>query len=154
MSSRILARPAPSPFWPSDPLDEFLSLPLSLPTNRLIPPLDRVLATALPLDVISRDKEYTVKAELPGMAKEDIRVTCESGVLTIAGEKKRTFGEDDPLTRVHREESHYGFLSRSVRLPMDADMGAVQATYKDGILEIAIKKLESEKIAGKQIAIN
>ena len=79
-------------------------------------------------DITEDDKEYLIKAELPEMKKEDVKVTVENGVLTISGERK--FEKEDKKKKYHRVERGYGTFMRSFTLPDDADFNKVNAEFK------------------------
>ncbi|MCI5120072.1 MAG: Hsp20/alpha crystallin family protein [Candidatus Electrothrix sp. AUS4] len=99
------------------------------------------------VDIEEAEGTFIIHAELPGVAKDDVQVNIENGVLTIKGEKK-TRTED---TKRHRVECVYGSFLRSFTLPQDADTEKVEATYKDGILSLTIPKQEQAK--PKQIEV-
>ncbi len=103
------------------------------------------------VDVSEDDNGYVVRAELPGVKKEDIDVTLEDGVLTISAETKSE-SEEKNGERVIRQERRYGKYSRSLRLGTQVDEGKVKANYKDGILELALPK--SEAVKPKRIAVD
>jgi HSP20 family protein len=92
------------------------------------------------VDITEDDKEYLIKAELPEVRKEDVRVTVENGTLSISGE--RNFEKEDKGTRYHRLERSYGSFVRSFGLPDDADAQKVSAEFKDGVLRVRVGKLE------------
>ncbi|HEY0949498.1 Hsp20/alpha crystallin family protein [Nocardioides sp.] len=80
-----------------------------------------------------RDGSYVVRAELPGVdPDQDIEVSLEGDYLTIRGERHEEIREKN------RSEFRYGSFSRSLRMPPGADASAVQATYRDGILEVVV----------------
>ena len=89
------------------------------------------------------DKEYLVKAELPEVKKEELKVTVEDGVLTISGERK--FEKEENNKRYHRVERAYGSFARSFTVPDDADPAKVHAEFKDGVLNVRIEKAERAK---------
>ncbi len=103
------------------------------------------------VDVSEDENGYLVRAELPGVKKEDIDVTLEGGVLTISAETKSESEEKDG-GRVIRQERRYGKYSRSLRLGTQIDESKVKANYKDGILELALPK--SEAVKPKRIAVD
>ena len=103
-------------------------------------------------DIIAHENEYVIHAEIPGMKKEDIKVSVDNHVLTISGEKKRRWVRND--ANVRREESNYGFFQRSVKLPNDCDANALKAKYENGVLELNCKKLAQEKAGVKTIQID
>jgi len=102
-------------------------------------------------DISETDKEYLVKAELPGVKREDVKVTQEDGVLTIEGERK--YEKDEKGEKTHRVERFYGTFSRSFSLPDDADMTSIKAETKDGVLNVHIPKLKVEKPKPVQIKV-
>src|SRR5213595_2784030 len=101
-------------------------------------------------DITEDDKEYLIKAELPEMKKEDVKVTVENGVLTISGERK--FEQEEKKKKYHRVERGYGSFVRTFALPEDADADRVKAQFKQGILEVHLPK--NEKAKPKQIEVN
>ena len=101
------------------------------------------------VDITEDDKEYLIKAELPDMKKEDVRLTVENEVLTISGE--RTFEKEEQGKKYHRTERAYGRFVRSFSLPEDADGNKVSADYKDGMLHVHLPK--SQKAKPKTIEI-
>ncbi len=103
------------------------------------------------LDVVERDQEFQVKAELPGIRKEDIDISLENGVLTITAESKSETEEKEG-DRVIRQERRYGKYVRSLRLGKEIDDKKVQASYKDGILELTLPK--AEEVKPKKISVN
>jgi HSP20 family protein len=102
-------------------------------------------------DISETEKEYVVKAELPGIKKEDVRVTLDDGVLMIEGERKQEKDEKDEKS--HRVERFYGTFRRSFSLPDDADAKHIRAESKDGVLKVHVPKLKVEKAKATQIKI-
>ena len=96
------------------------------------------------IDVTENDQAYSVKAELPGIKKEDIHITVQDGVLTISAESKADTVKKEG-ERVIRRERRYGKYSRSMTLNKQIDEGNVQATYNDGILELILPKKEETR---------
>ena len=95
------------------------------------------------VDIAEDDKEYVVKAELPEIKKEEVKVKVEDNVLCISGERKKETEEKGK--RYHRIEREYGSFMRSFALPDDADGSKVSAEYKDGILKVHVPKSEKAK---------
>jgi HSP20 family protein len=95
------------------------------------------------VDIEESEKEYVIKAELPEIKKEDVKVTVENDVLTITGERK--FEKEEKGKKYHRVERSYGSFARSFALPEDADGTKVSAEYKDGVLRIHLPKSEKAK---------
>jgi HSP20 family protein len=99
---------------------------------------------ALPaLDVKETDEAITVDAELPGLKQEEIQVTVEEGILTIAAERKQE--KDEKSKNVHRRERYYGMMERKLALPATVEDGKVDALYKDGVLHVTLPKKPSAK---------
>lgn len=84
-----------------------------------------------------------VKAELPGMGKEEIEVTVSGDVVTIKGEKKKE--EEVKEKDYYRRERSYGSFARSVQLPCEVKGDEIKANFKDGVLEIRCPKSEEAK---------
>ncbi len=96
-----------------------------------------------PVDVYEEKDAVVVKAELPGMKKEDIEVNLVGETLTIKGEKK----EDQEVKQddYYRRERSYGSFLRSVALPCEVKSGEIKASFKDGVLEVRMPKTEEAK---------
>ena len=101
-------------------------------------------------DITEDDREYVIKAELPELRKEDVKVTVENGVLTISGERK--FEKEEKKKKYHRVERGYGSFVRTFALPEDADAGKVKAEFKHGMLEVHLPK--NERAKPKQIEVH
>ena len=100
-------------------------------------------------DITEDEKEYLIRAELPDMKKEDVRLTVENEVLAISGERK--FEKEEKGKKYHRVERAYGSFVRSFTLPEDADGSKVSADFKDGMLQVHLPK--SQKAKPKTIEI-
>jgi HSP20 family protein len=100
-------------------------------------------------DITEDDKEYVIKAELPELRKEDVKVTVENGVLTISGERK--FEKEEKKKKYHRVERGYGSFVRTFALPEDADADKIKAKFKNGVLMVHLPK--NEKAKPKQIEV-
>lgn len=96
------------------------------------------------VDIKENDDSYMILADLPGVAKDDIDVRLDNGVLSISGEK-HVDKETGKGTRHHRTERFHGSFSRRFTLPSTIDAEKVNADYKDGVLTLAIPKVEEEK---------
>lgn len=104
------------------------------------------------LDVSETEKEYTVKAEMPGVNKDDITVEVDGNQVSIAVETKRETEKKDG-SRVLRSERYVGRSFRSFTLEHEVDDTATQATYRDGVLELTLPKRPDGKGA-KRLTIN
>ena len=101
------------------------------------------------VDITEDDKEYLIKAELPEVRKDDVKVAVENGVLTISGERKSE--KEEKNKKYHRIERAYGSFERTFIVPDDADADKVNAEFKDGVLRVHLPK--SEKAKPKQIEV-
>ena len=102
------------------------------------------------LDVFEDKDNFTVKAELPGMKKEDIEVSLHDGSLSISGERKSESKHED--AEVYRAERFFGRFQRTVTLPAPVAPDKVKAQYKDGVLTVTLAKTEQAK--PKQIDVS
>lgn len=107
-------------------------------------------AWAPALDVHEDKEGYTIRAELPGMKREEIEVSIQEGTLVISGERKTEPVKED--TEVHRQERYFGKFSRALTLPTAVAADKVKASYKDGILTVVVPKAEEAK--PKQITVS
>jgi len=96
------------------------------------------------VDIEEAEDQYVIKADLPGVDKKDIDVKLENGVLSIRGEKQ-TETETGKGTKRHRTERFHGTFARSFTLPDAVKAEKVDASYKDGVLSLAIPKAEEAK---------
>jgi len=101
------------------------------------------------VDIEEGDQAYHITAELPGLKREDVKITLQEGVLTIQGERKQE--KEEQGRRFHRVERSYGTFVRSFALPDVVDEGKVSAEFKDGVLHIRLPK--SEKAKPKSIEV-
>ena len=101
------------------------------------------------VDIVEDDKQYLIKAELPEVKKDDVKVTVQDGVLTITGD--RTLEKEEKGKKYHRVERAYGRFARSFTLPEDADGNKVAAEFKDGVLKVHLPK--SERAQTKSIEV-
>jgi HSP20 family protein len=103
-----------------------------------------------PLVDISEDhQEFLIKAELPEVKKEDVKITLEDGMLTITGDRR--FEKEENGKKYHRVERAYGSFVRTFSLPDDASPGKVSAEFKDGVLRVHLAK--DEKARPQQIEV-
>ena len=101
------------------------------------------------VDITEDDKEYLIKADLPEVKKEDVKLTVQDDVMSISGERK--YEKEEKGKKYHRVERAYGSFMRSFTLPEDADGNKVSAEYKDGVLKVHLPK--SEKAKPKSIEV-
>jgi HSP20 family protein len=95
------------------------------------------------LDLLEDKDNLIVKAELPGMKREDIDISFHNGTLTLSGERK--YEEKSEDTETYRSERFYGRFHRTLALPKPVLPEKVKATYKDGILTVVLPKTEEAK---------
>ncbi len=93
------------------------------------------------VDISEDEKEYLVKADLPEMKKEEVKVMVEDGVLSISGERKT----ENEEKKYHRIERSYGTFLRTLTLPDDADEKKIAAEFKDGLLKVHLPKNPTAK---------
>jgi HSP20 family protein len=118
-----------------DPFQEFTVF------NR---PVDRTFGSwAPPVDVFEQNENLVIRAEIPGVSKDDLDVKIENGVLTLSGERK-TGSELETATTYRRERVH-GSFTRSFKLPTTVDASKIDASYRDGVLEVTVPKAEAAK---------
>jgi HSP20 family protein len=124
-----------------DEIDRFFESPLARTSE--------FLGWTPAFDVYEEKDNYVVKAELPGMKKEDISVSIEGGDLVISGERKSESKSDG--AEIYRAERYFGKFQRSVSLPATVSAKDVRAEYKDGVLTVTLPKSEESK--PKQIEV-
>ncbi len=100
-------------------------------------------------DLTSDEKAYTLKAEVPGVEPDDVKLSIHDGVLEISGEKKCETEDKEK----HVTERSYGSFRRTMSLPDDADIDAISAAHKNGVLTVTIPRLAESKNKEKVIAI-
>lgn len=103
------------------------------------------------VDIFEEGDNVVVKAEIPGMKKEDIDVNITDDTITVSGEKKKE--EKVEKKDYYRLERSYGSFSRSFRLPKEVQTDRAKATFKDGVLEITVPKTEEAKKKEKKVTI-
>jgi HSP20 family protein len=102
-------------------------------------------------DISETDKEYLIRAELPAVKKEDVKVTVEGGMITIEGERKQQ--KEEKSEKYHQVESFYGSFSRSFTLPENVNAEAIRCEDKDGVLTVHLPKTETHKAKPRQITV-
>jgi len=95
------------------------------------------------VDIAETDDEIIVRADIPGMEKDEIKVTLSDNILTISGEKK--IERDEKRENYHRVERVFGSFSRSFYIPTNVEADKIKASYKNGVLEVVLPKKESAK---------
>ena len=110
----------------------------------------RDAAAPIKVDVIEKPEAFVVKAEVPGVSKDEIQVTIEGNQVTITAEVKRDT-EQKEGERLLRSERYYGAVYRSFVLPVEIDEDASQAKYEGGVLELTLKKRPAN--TGRKLSI-
>lgn len=103
-----------------------------------------------PVDIFESKDSFLIRAELPGMKREDFNLEVKDGTLTLSGERR--FEEPKDGVEYHRVERVAGRFSRSFYLPQAVKHDGIKATYRDGILEVYVPKADEAK--PKQITVN
>jgi HSP20 family protein len=136
--------------FPRNLFSDLMADPSSL--GYLIRPLHgEGLPSEFKCDIRENPQAYLVHAELPGVSKEDLQITVDNGVLTIAAEVKQhdQKTEDEKLVR---SERFFGSVSRSFQLPLEVDQAAAKASYENGILELNLPKKQAQ--GGRRIEVS
>ena len=104
------------------------------------------------VDISETDQAFLIKAEMPGVKKEDVKVTVDNGVLTIQGERKME--KEEKGKTFHRIERSYGSFVRSFRVPAGVDDSKAKAEFKDGMINVTLPKSEKAKSKSVEIAVS
>lgn len=132
------------PFRELEEMSDRLNRMFARPATRTNGKETMVVADWTPtVDISETDGEYQIKAEIPDVKKEDVKVTLEDGVLTIQGERKQE--KEEKGKKYHRVERSYGSFVRSFSLPDLIDEEKVKAEFKDGVLNLHLPKSEKAK---------
>jgi len=102
------------------------------------------------VDLYEKDDHYMIKAELPGVDKNDIKIDLKDRRLTLSGE--RSYDNEVKEENYYRRERTYGKFQRAFTLPEDVDSEEIKAEYKDGVLQIEVPKPEEKK--ARQVTIH
>jgi HSP20 family protein len=96
-----------------------------------------------PVDIVEDEKEYLVKADLPEMKKDEIKINVENGMLSISGERKSE--KEEKNKTFHHLERSYGRFERAFTVPEDADASKISAEFKEGVLKVRLPKSPQAK---------
>jgi HSP20 family protein len=133
-------------FYAPDPMDELF--------HNFLRPLRwenfPAQAPQIKLDVTETDNIYTVKAEIPGVRKEDIDIRIEGNQVSLNAEVNKQ-SEEKKDGRVIRSERYHGFVSRTFSLGANVDQAKASAKYENGVLELVLPKRESTE--GKRLTV-
>jgi HSP20 family protein len=103
------------------------------------------------VDISEDDDGYLLKADLPEMKKDDVRVTVEDGILSVSGERKSQ--KEDQKKKFHRIERSFGTFRRSFTLPEDTDSTKVTAEFRDGVLKVHLPTTTTPKSKAIQVKV-
>ena len=103
------------------------------------------------VDISEDDQGYLLKADLPEMKKDDVRVTVEDGILCVSGERKTQ--KEDQKKKFHRIERSFGTFRRSFTLPEDADSMKVTAEFRDGVLKVHLPTTPVARSKATQVKV-
>ena len=115
-------------------VEDLLNSPLATPSGRVLRPA---------MDVEEDENQIAIRLELAGIAKEDVNLTLEDGVLTVSGEKKSDRKVDEK--NYHLVERSFGSFQRTLTLPSGVDATRAEATFENGVLVITVPKAEAAK---------
>jgi HSP20 family protein len=120
--------------------------------DRLTPFFNSVMAPTFKVDISEDEKAFYLSADIPGVKKEDVKVSMEDDVLCISAERSQE--EEEKKKNYHRVERSWGSLSRSFTIGDHVDSDNISANYDNGVLKIVIPKLEREESKSKEIKIS
>lgn len=152
-------------WWPFESLrrevervfDDYYRGPWRLPFTRTafdvapVWPGEFIFGTTPAVDIVEKDAEYVITAEMPGVAASDVEVGLADGRLTIKGEKKDEKEED--RKGVHVSERRYGAVQRTFRIPPGVDAEKISASFKDGILTVTLPKVAAAQPSERKIDV-
>jgi HSP20 family protein len=103
------------------------------------------------VDVVEKEKEYQISAELPGLDEKDVEVSVSDDMLTIKGEKKEE--KEEKAKNYYLSERRYGAFQRSFQLPSGVDAEKIEASFQKGVLTVTLPKTPEAQKKEKKIAI-
>jgi HSP20 family protein len=152
MESVMIALSRWSPFKEMEELQGRLGSWMNLPGRTTTSKEALAVADWSPLvDITEDEKEFLLKAELPGVKREEVKVTVEDGVLTLTGERR--FEQEEKEKRYHRIERAYGSFMRSFTLPEGTPADKVAAEFKDGVLLVHLPKALTPKASPMEVKV-
>lgn len=156
--SKDIMKKEPSRFWaPFDETEKWFEdvfkrpFPFapSLLSRWKIPDMEEIVPS---VDMFEEKNEVVIKAELPGMKKEDIDISLTDNTITLSGEKKKE--EKVEKKNYYRVERSEGSFRRSFRLPAEVQTDKAEANFRDGVLEIRVPKTEEAIKQKVKVSIN
>ena len=112
----------------------------------------KVVEWAPSVDVTEDDQGYLIKADAPGVKREDLKVVVQNGVLTVSGERQSE--KEEKGKKFHKVERSYGSFSRSFSLPEEVEEDKLSAQFKDGVLSVHLPKTAKAKAKTREIKVN
>ncbi|MEI8185419.1 MAG: Hsp20/alpha crystallin family protein [Chlorobiaceae bacterium] len=119
--------------------------------DNVSPFFSSLVAPSFKVDISEDDTAIFIEADMPGIKKEDIKVSIEDNVLSISTERTRK--EEEKKKGYHRIERSWGSLSRSFTVGDNVDAGKIDAAYDNGVLKIKVPKIEPKPKTGKEITV-
>ncbi|MEI6847201.1 MAG: Hsp20/alpha crystallin family protein [Chlorobiaceae bacterium] len=119
--------------------------------DNLSPFFSSALVPPFKVDISEDDTSISIEADIPGVKKEDVKISLDDGVLSITAE--RTQNEEEKKKGYHRVERSWGCLSRSFTVGEDVDAEKIEAAYDNGVLKIKVPKVNPKPKAGKEITV-
>ena len=114
---------------------------------------DRAFRAFTPaVDIHETEKEYVIKADLPDVNKDDVKVEFQAGVLSVEGERKQE--KEEKGRKFHKIEREYGTFIRRFAVPSEVDTAKLSAEFKDGVLNVHLPKLPDSKPRNVSIKVN
>jgi HSP20 family protein len=104
------------------------------------------------VDISEDDTEYLIKADLPEVKKDDVKVVVENGIVSVSGERKTE--KEEKNKKYHRIERSYGSFQRGFLVPEDADANKVKAEFKEGVLKLHLPKAPAAKAKKTEVKID
>jgi HSP20 family protein len=122
--------------------------------NDFLMPIERRVGNWFPaIDVHESDSKYLVDVDLPGIKKEDIHVSMENGILTVKGETK-TEEKEEKDGKLIRQERHMGSYMRQFTVGSDVDPDTIDAKFENGVLSLALNKVEASEPKKLEIKVH
>ncbi|HHE32046.1 MAG TPA: Hsp20/alpha crystallin family protein [Chlorobaculum parvum] len=111
-----------------------------------------VMASTFKVDISEDEKAIYLSADIPGVKKEDVKVSIEDDVISISAERNQE--EEEKKKNYHRVERSWGSLSRSFTIGDNVDSDNITANYDNGVLKVVVPKKEPEEKKGKEVTVN
>ncbi len=119
--------------------------------DNVSPLFSSIVAPSFKVDIGEDDRAIFIEADMPGVKKEDIKVSLDGGVLYIIAERSQN--EEEKKKGYHRVERSWGFVSRSFTVGENVDTEKIEAAYDNGVLSVKVPKINPEPKTGKEITV-